>query len=127
MKIYKGPSTKGFTDDAHEKVDEKNLSSDEVPWVGTRRVQVNMTKDHWERRSVANVVFDEGDVMSLHKTLINGWQQRAQTADTLAKEVLVLQEALRHVHLVASLAGITSHENPYAEIIDIVDSALHKE
>lgn len=81
MKIYKGPSTKDYSDSSHELVDTRDLSKSVVPWVDSIRYQFNVTKNSNERQSVATIVFDAEDIEGLYRALLIGREHKKLLAD----------------------------------------------
>ena len=125
MKIYRGPSSKEFSDDLHELVDTKDLGGI-APWVGSFCFPVNITKDPSERQAVAHLDIQEADVLNLYQAMIKGWEQRVQTHDLLDREVRALREALSQIRISASVGKSTSDSEMFTEIMAIANSTTSK-
>lgn len=78
MRVYRGPSSKEFNDDSHEKVDDQDLTCFDRKWTGTLRFRVNVTKDISERQAVAHVELNDSEILSLHKGLVDGLYEKSK-------------------------------------------------
>lgn len=122
MKVHRGP----MTDDSWnrtELVDNQDLSKTK-PWIKTKSIEANITKEGLERQSVAHIEFSERDVLALHRALVQGLARRAQEADRLEDRASSLMEALRLV--VAQVDGfrLVGWEEALSQIRNIARSAL---
>lgn len=73
MKVYRGPSSKGFLDELTERVASVDLSKDTGPWTEEKRVTVNISKTQaTERKADAYIQFEPEDILALYNGLIAG-------------------------------------------------------
>ncbi|ODV42743.1 hypothetical protein AWV79_24285 [Cupriavidus sp. UYMMa02A] len=74
-----------MTDDSWsrtELVDNQDLSKTK-PWIKTKSIEANITKEGLQRQSVAHIEFNEQDILALHQALVQGLARRAHEADRL--------------------------------------------
>ena len=87
MKIYRGPSSKPFTDESHELVSTTDLAKVTKLWHDSIVFQANITKEPIERQSLAHVVLNSADVLTLHSTLLTGLLARSANLEKLERKV----------------------------------------
>lgn len=97
MKVYRGPESKDFFDGSHELVDTRDLSKETGSWTSQKLIKVNISKESYERQSVAHINIEERDVIALHQGLLSGLHEKARKSDTLNEEVKVLRAALEKI------------------------------
>lgn len=126
MKLYRGPASKDFSDDTHERVATHDFSKDRTPWDRELRVRLNASKDPIERRSVAHVVLEQDDVLALHEGLMAGLVGKAKQAEALNMKNVQLRAVLLSIQRKLEQANPDEHHKLVADLTEIVGKALGK-
>lgn len=93
MKIFRGPSSKAFSDDSHELVATTDIGAATQIWHDAVLLRANITKEMNERQAVAHIQLDASDVLSLHSKLLTGLLSRSANFDkTEARIGRILQQ-----------------------------------
>lgn len=101
MKIYRGPSQKDFSDDAHAHVSDIDLSKDNDPWVDRKKYRANITKYGNDRKADAHIVLEAADIIALHQGLVEGLRQQATQSKVHQASVNTLRKALEDIQRIA--------------------------
>ena len=125
MKVYRGPKTKDFSDDSHEKVDDKEIK-DIQPWIGEMDIQVNATKDakDKERQSVVTLRFKESDIDCLYKALVAGRTNKSKELESAKSQIVNLKAALDGIKRIALLAPKQSESETIKKVLKVARNAL---
>ena len=108
MKVYRGPSSKSFSDNSHELVSRVLPDQLEEGIRSNALMQFNITKEAVERQAVCTAQFEDGDLIPMVAGLLSrvkGNQEclakiRAAMKDKSTDDkgkLLVIQAALSHV------------------------------
>ncbi len=127
MKIFRGPSTKDFSDESHEEVSSINLSETLPPWDTVVRVRANITKDAIERQAVAHVEFTRDDLFDLHSRFLEGLIAKADEYDDAYKRVVELMSALMQISHLRSELNSREASDLVQEMIEIAEKVLKRE
>ncbi|HDR9202080.1 TPA: hypothetical protein QDB48_003412 [Burkholderia vietnamiensis] len=115
MKVYRGPSSKDFSDDTHQLVSSNELSKEMKPWSGQYMTSANLTKEVApERQSIAHIGLRESDVLALYRALID---EKLRLFDALQHEntslkmkTLRLEKKITELKVIVGVAGSTDNE-----------------
>lgn len=115
MKVYRGPSSKDFSDDTHQLVSNNELSKDMKPWSGHYMTSANLTKEVApERQAIAHIGLSESDVLALYRALID---EKLRLFDALQREntnlklkLLRLENKITELKVIAGVSGDTDNE-----------------
>lgn len=125
MKVYRGPKTKDFSDDSHEKVDEQEIKELQ-PWTDEIRLQVNATKDAQdkERQSVVTLVFKESDIDCLYESLLVGRSKKSKALASANSQIRELKAALDGIKRIALLASMQGQAETIKKVLKVARNAL---
>lgn len=126
MKIYRGPSSKDLSDDAHELVARANIKELLSAWHETAVIRANISKDAVERQAVAHVIIDVNDTLALHTRLLEGLLVRSANLDKAEARLANIVRTLNRIYEICELHEEELGDWAYNEILGLIGAALHE-
>jgi hypothetical protein len=128
MKIYRGPSSKPFSDESHELVYTTDLAKVTKLWHDSVVFQANITKEPVERQSLAHVVLNSEDVLTLHSTLITGLLARSANLEKMERKIDKVKQNLYSMYETLEPLGSGDSENDLKRqlLLDVIGMAIEE-
>ncbi len=105
MNIYRGPGSKHISEEEHQRVASININPKGQRWQGQILYEANLTKDGYNKKSVATVAIRPEDIMGLMHGMLMGWQGQMNDSDHLSREINRLRDSLNCLYDYANSRG----------------------
>lgn len=125
MKIFRGPSSVPFPDEAHELVATSDLSKMTTIGDGAVLLCANVTKQPNERQALAHIELEFDDIVALQGKMIGELLNRSKELDALRDRVIQAREdILKIFNFVCRLDEEEIDLGLRQKILDLTDEPL---